>query len=289
MDDGATQDVELTCAGMTVYFSKDIALEQTADEKTFDAIAASDSGEDKAKSDIERIECDNTVRVRVNQWLDGEPFGRHSAEFADFKLNLITGDFNAIGRGYLESVSPDEDGQLQGPAPATARANTPAQTSENAFVYLRVEFIGDLTGNLNRREANLTHNVMALVAPARHIDDEINMDVPTSELPERAGILLSELLTISSIDRGSDAENSFEIVARDNARLRSRILSASGADVIKYDHQKQQFIMKAEGKGSVRVNHLDGSKLNTLNGKQFEFYRPNRLISEGLGGLQLEE
>lgn len=289
MNDGATQDIEMTCAGMTVHFSQDIALEPTDDDKTFDAIPATGAAEGKAKSAIERIECDNTVHVRVNQWLDGEPIGRHSAEFADLKLNLLTGDFIAIGRGYLESVSPDKDGQLQGPAPATARANTPAQTSENAFVYLRVEFIGDLTGNLDRREANLTHNVMALVAPARHIDDEINMDVPTSELPERAGILLAEQLTISSIDRGSDAENSFEIVARDNARLRSRILSASGADVIKYDHQKQQFIMKAEGKGSVRVNHLDGTKLNTLNGKQFEFYRPNRLISEGFGGLQLEE
>lgn len=288
MDDGATQDIEMTCAGMTVYFSKDIALEPTDDEKTFDAVPAAGSKNGKKTSDIERVECDNTVKIRVNQWLDGEPIGRHSAEFADLKMNLITGDFSAIGRGYLESVSPDEDGQLQGPAPATARANTPAQTSENAFVYLRVEFIGDLNGNLERREANLTHNVMALVAPARHIDDQINMDVPTSELPERAGILLAEQLTISAIDRGSEDKNSFAIVARDNARLRSRILSASGADVIKYDHQKQQFIMKAEGKGTVRVNHLDGNKLNTLNGNKFEFYRPNRLISEGLGGLGLE-
>ena len=86
-------------------------------------------------------------------------------------------------------------------------------------------------------------------------------------------------------------ENSFEIVARDNARLRSRVLSASGADEIKYDHQKQQFIMKAEGNGTVRVNHLDvrSNKVNTLSGKHFEFYRPNRLVAEGFGGLQLEE
>jgi hypothetical protein len=287
-----TQDVEMTCAGMTVYFTKDIVLEKTGDDKTFDAIAADGSdGTAKESPDIERIECHNTVKVSVKQWLDDELVGRHGAEFADLNVNMITGDFNAIGRGFLESVSPDEDGKMQGPAPATARANTPAQTSENAFVYLRVEFIGDLTGNLDRGEANLTHNVMALVAPARHIDDQINMDVPTSELPERAGILLSELLTISAIDRGSKSENSFEIVARDNARLRSRVLSASGADEIKYDHQKQQFIMKAEGNGTVRVNHLDvrSNKVNTLSGKHFEFYRPNRLVAEGFGGLQLEE
>lgn len=294
MDDGETQDVEITCAGMTVHFSKDLVLGKTDDKQNFDAVPAkADTDAPTTEADgIESIECHNTVKVQVNQWLAGEPVGRHAAEFADLNLNLITGDFSAIGQGYLESVSPDEDGRLQGSAPAIARANTPSQTSETAFVYLKVEFIGDLTGNLHRKEANLTHNVMALVAPARRIDDEINLDVPASELPEKAGILLAEMLTISAISNGDDSPASFAIVARDNARLRSRSLSASGADVITYDHQKEQFIMKADGQGAVRVNHQDGrsNKLNSLSGNRFEYYRrTNQLSADGLGGLRLED
>lgn len=294
MDDGETQDVEITCAGMTVHFSKDLVLGKTDDRQKFDAVPAEKDtdGSTAEASGIESIECHNTVKVQVNQWLAGEPVGRHAAEFADLDLNLVTGDFSAIGQGYLESVSPDEDGRLQGSAPAIARANTPSQTSETAFVYLKVEFIGDLTGNLHRKEANLTHNVMALVAPARRIDDEINLDVPASELPEKAGILLAEMLTISAIGNGDESPASFAIVARDNARLRSRSLSATGADVITYDHQKEQFIMKADGQGAVRVNHQDGrsNKLNSLSGNRFEYYRrTNQLSADGLGGLRLED
>lgn len=292
MSDGETQDAEITCTDMTVHFSEDITLDRKGEQGEFEAVPAEDSKLKRASEmgPIERIEFHNTVRVRIDEWVDGEPMGRHRAEFADLNINLDTGDFNAIGQGFLESVRPDSDGQLQGAAPAVARANTPSQTSGSAFVYLRVEFIGDLHGNIDRKEANLTHNVMALVAPAQRIDDEINLDVPASELPELAGILQSEVLTISAIDGGADAANGFAIVARDNARLRSRSLSASGADVIFYDHQKQQFIMKADGKGSVRVNHQNspGSKLNSLSGKRFEYYRrTNQLNAEGFGGLQL--
>ena len=279
---------------MTVHFNKDLVLGETGDKRNFDALPV-ENADTESTSDtgaIERIECHDAVTVHVNQWLEGEPIGRHAAEFANLKLNLETGDFHAIGQGYLESVSPDKNAQLQGSAPAVARANTPSQTLEYAFAYVKVEFIGDLAGNLDRKEARLTHNVMALFAPVQRIDDELNLDVPTSDLPENSGILLSEVLTISALETEDDDTNSFAIVARDNARLRSRDLSATGADVITYDHQKQQFIMKAEGRGTVRVNHKDGrsNSLNSLSGKRFEYYRANNQLSaDGLGGLRLEE
>jgi hypothetical protein len=157
---------------------------------------------------------------------------------------------------------------------------------------MRTEFIGGLNGNLHRREANLTQNVIALVAPARRVDEKISLqEVPTEQLPERAGLLQAEQLTISAIQAGATPENAFAIVARDNASLESRSLSAS-ADVITYDHLKQQFIIRADDDGTVVVNHRSGpgGKPNRLVGKRFEYYRrTNQLNAAGFGGLKLTE
>ena len=295
MHDETTQDIEILCAGLTVKFSKDIALGPQTGEREFEAVdaGAKSEGENSEVGLIQWIECHNRVTVRIDQFTDGELHGRHRAEFVELKANLESGDFTAIGPGHLESVSPDKDGQLQGSAPVTVRANTPSQTTETAFVYMKTEFIGDLSGNLHRREANLTHNVVALVAPARRVDEKINLeDVLTADqLPERAGILQAEQVTVSAIGAASDPASSFAIVARENARLESRSLSAS-ADVITYDHQKQQFIIRAEGDATVTVNHRDsfGGKFNHVTGKRFEYYRrTNQLSAAGFGGLKLTE
>ncbi|MEZ6133011.1 MAG: hypothetical protein R3C59_30435 [Planctomycetaceae bacterium] len=286
MSDGTTEDIELQCAGLTVYFSKDISLGQQSQDGDFSAVT---TGGDGTEADpIERIECHNKVTVHIDQFVDGELNGRHLAEFADLNVNLITGDFDAVGPGFLESVSPDQDGQLQGPAPVTVRANTPSQTTETAFVYLRTEFIGSLNGNLKHREANLTQNVIALVAPARRVDEKISLqEVPTEQLPERAGILQAERLTVTASESGSDGEQFFELVARDNASLESRNLSAS-ADVIQYVHQKQQFIIRAENNGTVVVNHRTGGKLDRVTGRRFQYLRrTNELTAHGVGSLNL--
>ncbi|MEZ6125167.1 MAG: hypothetical protein R3C49_18625 [Planctomycetaceae bacterium] len=296
MRDAATQNVELQCSGLTVHFSQDVRLGPSGADNEFKPIPDS-SGETGA---IERIECHNRVTVSIDQFADGEQTGRHRATFADLKLNLQNGDFTAFGPGDLDSVTPDEGGQLQGPVPATARANTPSQTTETAFVCMKTTFIGELKGNIHRRDATLTQNVVAVVAPARRVDERISLqEMPTDQLPERAGILQAELLTISSVPGHSVTDESkstpisagFAVVARGNSRLESRSLSAS-ADVITYDHQKQQFIIRAEGDGTVIVNHRSGTgaRFDQLKGKRFEYYRrTNQLNAAGLGGLNLSE
>ncbi len=275
MSDGTTQDVELLCAGLTVHFTKDVSLGPKDADGGFATFSPDAAVGNSANGQIERIECHSKVTVTVDQNVDGTLSGRYKALFADLVINLQTGDFHATGPGRLESVSPDKDGNLQGSSPATARANSPAQTAETAFVYTQTEFIGELNGNLHRREASLSQNVVALVAPVRRVDEKIDIrNVPIDDLPERAGILRSEYLTISGVEAAGDSPRSFAMVARQNAGLWSRSISA-GADVITYDHSKQQFIMRADGDGQVTVNHRSGtgSRFNQFNGNRFEYYR----------------
>ena len=292
MDDGVSQSVEILCAGLTVHFAKEIALGPKEQDGSFATILKdsdrSGNGSAVGNGQIERIECHSKVTVKIAQTLDGVASGRYDVVVADLVVNLQSGDFSATGPGRLESVSPDKEGKLQGTSPAVARANSPAQTSETAFVYTQTEFIGELTGNLQRREARLSQNVVALVAPVRRVDEKIDIrNVPVEDLPENAGILKSEYLTISGIDESEDSPQSFALVARQNAGLWSRSISA-GADVITYDHSKQQFIMRADGDGQVTVNHRAGSgnRFNQFNGNRFEYYRrTNQLKGDRIRGL----
>ncbi|MEO2019392.1 MAG: hypothetical protein ABGZ53_34080 [Fuerstiella sp.] len=291
MSDGKTQHMEVTCSGLDVYFDRDIALGQQTSEGSFLAVQSGDE-DSSASGPIERIECHSHVVVKIEQFAKGVTSARHNAEFADLSINLKTGDFNAIGRGFLSSMSPDRNGQLQGSSPATARANTPAQTHETAFVFMKAEFIGEIRGNLHRQEATLSHHVEAVVAPARRVDEKINFDhVATAQLPERAGILSAEELTISAVPLAESESDSFAIVARENARLESQTISGT-ADVITYDHSKEQFILRAEGRGSVTVNHrvsID-SPFNKLVGKRFEYHRrTNKLNAEEIRSLEVGE
>lgn len=296
MDDKSTQATTLTCSGLTVYFKEGMALGQKKQDGSFDTVRR--DGEEKEKENpIERIEFHNRVVVKIDEFADKELNGTHRAEFADLNLNLVTGDFDAVGPGFLESVQPDTRGTLQGPAPATVRANTPSKTAETAFVYMRTEFIGSVKGNRQQNMATLTQNVVALVSPIRRVDEKISMDVSIRDLPQKAGFLRAEQLTVSAIDdeskntsiRDESDTVDFAVVASENARLESKTLAAS-ADVITYDHQKQQFIMRAEGDGIVVVNHRTGpgGALNHTTGRRFEYYRlTDSLSADGFGGLEI--
>jgi len=291
MNNRKTQQLEVTCSGLDVHFDRDIALDQRVSEGSFVAVESGAGGTSDSGS-IERIECHSHVVVRIDQFVDGVTSARHNAEFADLRVDLKTGDFVAIGRGFLSSISPDRNGELQGSSPAIARANMPAQTHETSFVFMKADFIGEVKGNLHRKEATLSHHVEAVVSPARRVDEEINFDrIATAHLPERAGILSAEQLTISAVPLADSTSDSFAIVARENARLESQTISGT-ADIITYDHSKEQFILRAEGQGSVAVNHRAGleSKFNKLVGKRFEYYRrTNQLNAEEIRSLDVGE
>ncbi|APZ93123.1 hypothetical protein [Fuerstiella marisgermanici] len=291
MSDGKTQDVELQCMGLTVHFSKDVSLGPEEDG-AFAAVVSSTSNAKEEENPIERIECHNKVEVNVDDYEGGSVVGRHKALFADLKVNLQTGDFHALGWGYLQSVSPDKDGSLQGSSPAAARANTPSQTRDTAFVFLKAEFVGSISGNIDRREATLSDHVVALMSPVRRVDEQPNLEaIPTEELPERAGILRGDTITFGAIWGKGDRATSFSMDCRKNASLESRSLAAS-ADVITYDHSKEQFIIRADGQNKVDVNHRTGraGRFNRVSGSRFEYYRQtDHLEADKIGGLNLTQ
>lgn len=292
-------DVELTCAGLKVHFADDITLERSGNDDEF-RLAESKNGPTWS-DDIERIECESRVIVKIDIMTEGVVTARHYAEFADLEFNAVTGDFNATGPGLIESVQPDKGQRgLAVTNRTVARSNTPVKTSDEAFYFIRAQFIGTLNGNSHSEYVRLKQNVLGTFGPVRELTDKLNFDgLNAEELPDNAGALKCENLSISSVPgTSSEQQSSFSLVAESNSaesssgtrspcRFESRLF-AGLADKIIYDHSKQQFILLAdEGRQATVSNQRDGGDRQVLNGGRFEYYRDkNHLKANQITGVQ---
>lgn len=292
-------DVELTCAGLKVHFSEDVELEPSGRDDEF-RLAESGSSESPS-GDIERIECESRVVVKIDLMVAGVVTARHYAEFADLEFDAVKGDFKATGPGLIESVQPDKGQRGLAVSNRTvARSNTPAKTSEEAFYYIRAQFIGTLQGNSHSEYVRLKQHVRGTFGPVRELTGRLNIDgLNAEELPDNAGALECENLSISAVPGTTpDQQSSFSLVAESNSRepqngtrrpcrFESRLF-AGLADKIVYDHSKQQFILLAdEGRQATVSNQRDGGDRQVLSGGRFVYYRDrNHLIANQITGVQ---
>lgn len=290
MSDQETHDIEVKCDGLIVHFTRDISIDQSGESGQF-GIATDSSSE--GPLEIERIECQNRVVIRMDELKLGEVVARHRAKLVNLNMNLKTGACDALGHGWIESRTPDTNGQLTLAPSVTARANTPIHVSNAAFVFMRISFIGDLVGNIHKRNATLSHHVVGIVAPVRHLEEVVEVDtLSTSQLPDQVGIVRAEELTVLAITDHALEVDSFSLTANRNARIESRRFSGD-ADIITYDHSKRQFILRTENDRIATVYHRPGpeGQFRRSVGKRFEYYPPprNQLFASQISSLQATE
>ena len=291
LNDERTVDLELQSHGLKVYFTQDVSLNSNERSSTFHDLQVSQSRSQSV--DLQSVECESRVSIRIDQLTDGEVISRHRAQLADLTVNVQNGAVHGVGPGWISSVSPTGPNRARSASPVRVASNTPTSIHQSGLMFVRASFIGELTGNLNDRFANLNHHVTGIVAPVGHLDDVLNVEsLAVSELPEQCGIIRSEQLSISAIPGSQPGTETFALTARENSRVESRHFSGD-ADVITYDDAKQQFILRAEQDRIASVRHRPGnsSQFQTINGKRFEYYPAprNQLIANQISGVQASE
>jgi len=293
--------IELTCASMDVHFSDDLQL-QSANRKN--DLKASRSSLESDNNPIEQIKCNSKVVVDIDQMKNGVVVSRNHAEFSDLTVNMVTGEFKAMGSGSSGVVESTHPNSIETPrtAPrAVARANTPVTTTSDAFVFLQARFIGGIEGNYKQRIVQLKQHVRGVFGPVRQMGDRIVLDgLNVNELPPNTGSMRCENLSFSQISSSDvSAQAQFEMVAESNmseefsgtrapCHLESSEISGD-ADWIKFDSSKQQYILRA-GKGrqaTVSYRRAPGAAPETLTGQQFEYYSErNQLKAHEITGVQ---
>ncbi len=292
MKDSQSHDVEMTCAGMQIHFVRDVALPRDTslnDGKLLQVSSAQPKQESDNATDIERIECQSLVNVSISQLIGGVESARHLARFTDLVVNVRTGDFEAVGPGRLESTQPDHGNKLKFSPGVVVRSNAPVRASENPFVFVSADFIGSVSGNMNREVVRLNHHVVGVFGPVRRLGEKIDVNgVNTADLPPQAGVLRCEQLTVSSIPGSLPGERSFSLQADNKARMELKEFSGE-ADHITYDHAKRQYILSSEQDRMATVSHRPGVGMDVRRfvGQKFQYYPPprNMLKADQIIGL----
>jgi hypothetical protein len=273
-------NIEVTCAGMQVQFSGNLVASRIADAEGQTSLLlqpskdASPGNSEKAKPDIESILCESVVRVVIDEINKGVVTSRHKSEFLDLKLNLESGDFHAIGPGWVESTQPDGGNRRMVTQVVTARANSAARTTESQLAWLRVDFIESVSGNIHQQTVRLKQHVTAVYGPVHRMGDSIDVNlVDTADLPPQAGILSCDSLTVASTSGQKSDSPSFSLRAERRARLRSQLFSGD-ADLISYDHSKNQFVLMADEGHTANVAHRPegAARPFSSSGRRFIYY-----------------
>lgn len=286
-------DGEFSCVGMTVTLASDVTREppRAGVRVVADEVAAG--------VQIERIQCSGRVVIDADVMTDGEITGHHHAEFSDLEFNQLTGDFQALGPGRIESVQPDESENSIASRRPLARANTAVQELDRSCIFMRATFEGSIEGNQHSQFVRLKYHVRGEFGPVRSLNDQLQLEHLTmGELPDNAGTLGCENLTVSRLPQPDGSGSFLTLVAESNTsngaggtrspcRLESRLFSGV-ADKITIDHSKKQYILRAEEGRKARVSYLpDGGQLQTLVGRRFVYYsRRNELSAEQIFGVQ---
>ena len=229
-------------------------------------------GNSSGSPELERIQCVGRTRIHQESFTDGEMDGLLDAEMVDLAIRPDTGDFSAIGEGWIESTSTNTSRKnLQPEIGMRVQANAPTEIGKSPFTRVKIKFIERMEGNLHRREAHLRHRVNIAFAPVRNLDDKLDLElIPAEKMPPDSRTLQAEAVDIVAIP-GKDGE-SFSITAVGNATLESLEISGD-ADRITYDRSKSQIVLTGEDGRLVNGRHRPrgSNQFSVLNGPWYQY------------------
>ena len=261
-------DTEILTPELEVFFVDPVSL--SGRQSSGEIVAA--VGNASRSPEIDQIQCVGQTTIHRKSFTDGEMDGLLDAEVVNLTIDPGTGDFSAIGPGWMESTSTTSDSNPIRPTnQIRVRANTRTEIRASPFARIRVTFIGQLQGNLTSREAELRNFVKIAYAAVQDLDEQIDLEtIPAEQMPEDSRILQAEEIHIMAVP-GQD-EDGFSITALGDAWLESRDLSGD-ADRITYDHSKSLIVLTGEEGRLVNGRYRDvgTGRYQNMNGPSFTY------------------
>jgi hypothetical protein len=168
----------------------------------------------------------------------------------DLAVNQITGDMLAHGPGWFTSLrygaaaNPLNPVQPGAPPPAAAATKTELQ-------YLNVQFLKEITGNLNQREMTFHDQVHTVYGPVKDWADELNAD-RLEGLGPRGVLMTSQSMKIAEMPAPPPNRGSLEIDARENVMIEAQSFTARAARV-SYAQAKDLIVLEGDSRTDAQL------------------------------------
>ncbi|MCA8995360.1 MAG: hypothetical protein KDA80_00170 [Planctomycetaceae bacterium] len=196
---------------------------------------------------VETIHARHQVDALAYEFQGSAVVGVRSAKLHSFELNQTTGEFRGSGPGILKTWSFGDSVKL---SPSTAvGANQPATPGKPKWRYTKVEFAGQLTGNMHRGTGVLEERVDVVSAPVSDKMHEFHPRQFSEQTDQAANAVTLKCDRLEAILRSvPDSRKKFaEVLAKGSTELVGQKFRGV-AEELKYDEQRGQFVFRGLGR-----------------------------------------
>jgi hypothetical protein len=172
----------------------------------------------------------------------------------NLRVDRISGQVLADGPGWFDTVrferNPEEglSPVAAGGPPPTAPASGPGR---EPLVYVRIDFVRGITGNLHQGELQFDEQVRTLYGPVDDWDSKVDADAPQG-LGERDILLTCDTLRLVQMGQLPDGRKPVELTAWGNTVVESaRFWSRSHR--ITYVQAKDLLVLEGDGRSDAQL------------------------------------
>jgi hypothetical protein len=216
---------------------------------------------DSPKVEAREIFCRGGVFLE-NRGVDeqGIPTSIDRLQSNTLKLNQATGEIFGQGPGWVTSVRTGGATELQQPSATPPNARTPVarrlnpekdEKESDKLSFLRVDFVRNLEGNINKHEIRFLGNVRTVYGPVLHWEDTLDGDDPAG-LGESGVLLKCDQLTVTEVNFGPKSRGTIEMEALGNTLAEGNVFTAR-AYRMAYAQAKDLIVLEGNGRTDAQL------------------------------------
>lgn len=255
----------MSCEEMIATLSQKVDFSEPPDKQT--------------KIKLSHVLCRDQVLFYLHQYEDNKLTEIRRAGAWEIELDQTTGKTSARGPGWLQFWTRGEQKMNvfeQKKKVEVAKAEK--KKDKKQWQYMRIDFAGTMTGNIEHKISKLHDRVRVLYGPVDKPLDLIDRD----ELPDTGGWLTCEELEFlqkANANKGTDEDSMFNLKAQNNAVIQGNLFRAR-ADQITFDSENELFMLRGHGKNYATIWRREkaGQKADRTDAKSIQFSPMNNHI-----------
>lgn len=205
-------------------------------------VSFGEPNEGEADAEVKTITCRDGVEFENHRYQEGQLLSIQKAKVWEFRIDNVTQDAQAQGPGWMQMWRRGNGKRAGLAVTESVQANRISREPPAEWEYTRVDFAGDMKGNLGRKRSTFHDRVEVLYGPVERPVDVINRH----ELPKDGGWMRCDSLEVAQTAASRDGKGFVQLLGKGNTRLEGRGYAAR-ADEISYDETKGLFVLRSLG------------------------------------------
>ena len=238
---------------------------------------------DEARPEVKTVLCRDGVELENHHLEDKKLVEIQKAKVWEFHLDNVTGDADAKGPGWMQMWRRGNGKRAGLAVTEEVRANEVSREPAPQWEYTRVDFAGDMQGNVGRKITSFHDRVKVLYGPVERPVDVISRH----ELPKEGGFMECDTLEFLQVASPVAKKSFVQLRGVGDTRLEGRGYSGR-AQQISYDETKGQIVLRSFGSYQATIwrDQVGDKQPQSVDAQQMQFIPAiNRLtIVNSTGG-----